>query len=66
LPGETDKRDENLEEAGQYPNERRAFLLQFWLYKVKVKVSLCLPTHHAMKAYWGSGGIAPLILRPWH
>jgi hypothetical protein len=29
LPGETDKRDENLEEAGQYPNERRAFLLQF-------------------------------------
>jgi hypothetical protein len=30
--------------------------------KVKVKLSLCLTEHHAMKAYWGSGGIAPLIL----
>jgi hypothetical protein len=31
--------------------------------KVKVKLSLCFLTkHHAMKAYWGSGGIAPLIL----
>jgi hypothetical protein len=30
--------------------------------KVKVKLSLCLTKHHAMKAYWGSGGIAPLIL----
>jgi hypothetical protein len=30
---------------------------------VKVKLSLCFLTkHHAMKAYWGSGGIAPLIL----
>jgi hypothetical protein len=30
---------------------------------VKVKLSLCfLTTHHAMNAYWGSGGIAPLIL----
>jgi hypothetical protein len=27
--------------------------------KVKGKV---VPEHHAMKAYWGSGGIAPLIL----
>jgi hypothetical protein len=26
--------------------------------KVKVKVSLCLIKHHAMKMYWGSGGIA--------
>jgi hypothetical protein len=24
--------------------------------------SLCLTKHHAMKAYWGSGGIAPRIL----
>jgi hypothetical protein len=24
--------------------------------KVKVKLSLCLTKHHAMKAYWGSGG----------
>jgi hypothetical protein len=31
--------------------------------KVKVKLSLCfLNEHHAMKAYWGSGGIAPRIL----
>jgi hypothetical protein len=30
--------------------------------KVKVKLSLCLTKHHAMKAYWGSEGIAPLIL----
>jgi hypothetical protein len=30
--------------------------------KGKVKLSLCLSKHHAMKAYWGSGGIAPLIL----
>jgi hypothetical protein len=29
--------------------------------KVKVKLSLCLTKHHAMKAYWGSGCIAPLI-----
>jgi hypothetical protein len=28
----------------------------------KVKLSLCLTKHHAMNAYWGSGGIAPLIL----
>jgi hypothetical protein len=27
--------------------------------KVKVKTSLCLTMHHAMKTYWGSGGIAP-------
>jgi hypothetical protein len=30
--------------------------------KVNVKLSLYLTKHHAMKAYWGSGGIAPLIL----
>jgi hypothetical protein len=30
--------------------------------KSKVKLSLCLTKHHAMKAYWGSGGIAPRIL----
>jgi hypothetical protein len=30
--------------------------------KVKVKLSLCLTKHHAMKAYWWSGGIAPRIL----
>jgi hypothetical protein len=30
--------------------------------KVKVKLSLCLTKHHAMKTYWGSGGIVPCIL----
>jgi len=31
--------------------------------KVKVKLSLFFVTeHHAMKAYWGSGGIHPRIL----
>jgi hypothetical protein len=37
--------------------------------KVKVKLSLCLTKHHAMKTYWGSGGIAPRILdlgTRWH
>jgi len=30
--------------------------------KVKVKVSLCLTEYHAMKTYWGNGGIFPCIL----
>jgi hypothetical protein len=30
--------------------------------KVKVKLSCALTEHHAMKAYWGSGGIVPQIL----
>jgi hypothetical protein len=30
--------------------------------KVKVKLSLCLTKHHAMKTHWGSGGVAPRIL----
>jgi hypothetical protein len=29
---------------------------------VKTKSSLCLTKHHAMKTYWGSGGIAPRIV----
>jgi len=29
---------------------------------VKVKMSLCLTKHHAMKMYRRSGGIAPRIL----
>jgi hypothetical protein len=32
----------------------------------KVKLFLCLIKHHAMKAYWRSGSIAPLILCPQH
>jgi len=27
-------------------------------------LSLCLTKHHAMKTYWGNGGIAPSILWP--
>jgi hypothetical protein len=47
------------------------FQYLYWQYwrikgKVKVKLSLCLTKHHAMKAYWESGGIAPLILWPQH
>jgi hypothetical protein len=36
----------------------------YLLYKGKGKVVpvLFLTEHHAMKAYWGSGGIAPFIL----
>jgi hypothetical protein len=30
--------------------------------EVKVKLSQCLTKHHAMKAYMGSGEIAPHIL----
>jgi len=30
--------------------------------KVNVKLSLCLTKHHAMKTYWGIGGISPRIL----
>jgi hypothetical protein len=29
--------------------------------KVKLFVCFFLTEHHAMKAYWGSGGIAPLF-----
>jgi hypothetical protein len=32
---------------------------------LKVKLSLC-SKHHTMKAYWGDGGIAPLIIWPRH
>jgi hypothetical protein len=32
------------------------------LLKVNVKLSLCLTKHHAMKTYWGSGGIASRII----
>jgi len=30
--------------------------------KVKVKLALCLTKYHAMKTYWGCGGIASRIL----
>jgi hypothetical protein len=39
---------------------------RYWLImdrvKVKLKLSLCLTKHHAMKMYWGSVGTAPHIL----
>jgi hypothetical protein len=40
------------------------YKLVFYLVKVKGKVVplLFLTEHHAMKAYSGSGGIAPLVL----
>jgi hypothetical protein len=46
---------------------KRSQIVINWSYprlytKVKVKLSLCLTKHHAMKAYWGSAGIAPRIL----
>jgi hypothetical protein len=28
----------------------------------QVNVKLCLAEYHAMKSYWGSGGVAPRIL----
>jgi hypothetical protein len=33
---------------------------------IAIKLSLCLTKHHAMKAYWESGGTAPRILWPRH
>jgi len=30
--------------------------------KIKIKLSLCLTKHHAMKANWRCGGIPPRIL----
>jgi hypothetical protein len=39
-----------------------AFGMDLVKVNVKVKLSLCLTKHHAMKMYWGSGNIAPRIL----
>jgi hypothetical protein len=41
--------------------ERISKDLTMYLCKVKVKFSLRLTKHHAMRTYWGNGGIAPLI-----
>jgi hypothetical protein len=35
---------------------------EFYIKVSKVVPVLLLTEHHAMMAYWGSGGIAPLIL----
>jgi hypothetical protein len=45
--------------------ESEVVYMVFWglvFREVKVKVSLCLTKHHAMKTYWVSGGVAPRIL----
>jgi hypothetical protein len=44
------------------PIDKRFFILIFFTFRNKSKVVLCLNKHHAMKAYWGSEGIAPRIL----
>jgi hypothetical protein len=44
----------------QWWHKRMLYLMK--IAKVKVKLSLCLTKHHAMKTYWGSGSIAPRIL----
>jgi hypothetical protein len=41
---------------------RRFLFILHWTFEVKVKLSLCLTKHHAMKTYWGSGDIAPHFL----
>jgi hypothetical protein len=41
--------------------QKQTYLIHFY-YKGKVKLTLCLIKHQAMKTYWGSGGIAPRIL----
>jgi hypothetical protein len=38
------------------------FLTKVFSYDVKGKVALYLIKHHAIKTYWGSGGIVPRIL----
>jgi hypothetical protein len=44
----------------KYPQEITILQTEF-VGKVKLKVSLCLTKHQAMKTYWGSGGIAACI-----
>jgi hypothetical protein len=50
-------------------NPAPTFLLYYSDFSVSLTndvVCLFFTEHHAMKAYWGSGGIAPLILWPRH
>jgi hypothetical protein len=44
------------------PEAGVAHVINIRLVEVKVKLFLCLTKHHAMKTYWGSGGITPRIL----
>jgi hypothetical protein len=53
----------SLQQTARFTKRNQNYDLKFNLYeKVKAKLSLCLTKHHAMKAYWGSAGIAPFIL----
>jgi hypothetical protein len=49
--------------AVNFCSHKRQAVLKTWEMrgKVKVKLSLCLAKHHAMKTCWGSGYIAPRI-----
>jgi len=40
----------------------RADEVQEMFATIKAKLSLCFAEHHAIKAYWKSGGIAPAII----
>jgi len=44
-----------------YITQVKGFFTLAYTAKVKVKLSLCLTKHHAMKTYWRSGGIFPRI-----
>jgi hypothetical protein len=53
---ERNSKNENITDLCRGKNEFKKGV------KVKVKLSLFLTKHHAMKTYWGSGGIVPRIL----
>jgi len=41
---------------------KKLYEKKFTCYQIMAKLSLYLTKHHAMKTYWGNGGIAPHIL----
>jgi len=41
---------------------KKLYEKKFTCYQIMAKLSLYLTKHHAMKTYWGNGGIAPRIL----
>jgi hypothetical protein len=49
----TTKRTDRMYQVCAIRNEHAASLYHLVRVKVKVKLSLCLTKHHAMKAYWG-------------
>jgi hypothetical protein len=54
--------DENAEKVRNLVHSHRRLSIRSVAGKGKLKLSLCLTKQHAMKTYWGSGGIAPRIL----